>query len=214
MLLARSHVSCAHFVLQSPSDPSQAIKIYPWEGIMKSSGLSLRSLTLCRVPLAVVLVVVLAGTAIAAIMLFNPSRDTTGTTPVVSSDPTTLNIHNEYFSPSAEGSTNGQACVTSHKPSSGTTITVPFINETFTATNGTDPLFRSNDTANNPFSTTSTAAEYSVFLSLGTTRIGEKVQQASTANNTRRSEKGLGMWPAFDLLLFTDDLSQTGEGLG
>ena len=28
----------------------------------------------------------------------------------------------------------------------------------------------------------------------------------------RRSEKGLGMLPAFDLLLFTDDLSQTGGG--
>jgi hypothetical protein len=124
-----------------------------------------------------------AAAVFAGISLFAVFPDTTGSTLVVSSDPTTLNAHNEYFSPSAEGSTNGQACVTCHQPFIGLTITPPFIDQQFTATNGTDPLFRPNDTANNPFTKTNTAADYSIFLALGTPRIGEKVQQAATPNN-------------------------------
>jgi cytochrome c peroxidase len=131
----------------------------------------------------IVSVALLATVAVAeaGIELFRVYRDDTGRVQTQSSDPSTLNATNPFFDPSI--GTNGQACVTCHEPQTGITITPPFIRDRFEDTNGTDPLFRANDTANNPFTTTHTRDDYSVFLKLGTPRIGEKVQQAATPND-------------------------------
>ncbi|MGA8222568.1 MAG: hypothetical protein WB780_13020 [Candidatus Acidiferrales bacterium] len=115
------------------------------------------------------------------IELFRVFSDDTGRVQTESSDPSTLNATNPFFDASI--GTNGQACVTCHEPQTGITITPPFIRDRFQDTHGTDPLFRANDTANNPFITTHTRDDYSLFLTLGTPRIGEKVQQAATPNN-------------------------------
>jgi cytochrome c peroxidase len=119
----------------------------------------------------------------AAIALFRVYSDDTGRMQTSSSNPTTLNATNPFFDPSI--GTNGQACVTCHEPQTGITITPPFIREKFEESNGTDPLFRPNDTANNPQLPLSkhTRDDYSVFLALGTPRIGELVQQSATPND-------------------------------
>jgi cytochrome c peroxidase len=138
---------------------------------------------ICRIPMVVVAMGVLASAAIAGIALFKVYRNNTGTMQTQSSNDTTLNETNPFFDASI--GTNGQACVTCHQPSQGITITVPFIQGQFATTGGTDPLFRPNDTANNPSTPLSshTADNYSVFLALGTPRIGELVQQAATPND-------------------------------
>src|SRR5579871_1954293 len=56
---------------------------------------------------------------------------------------------NKFFDPGL--GTNGQACVTCHQPADGFDIHVSSIQKAFSATGGTDPLFRCNDTADNPF---------------------------------------------------------------
>ena len=70
---------------------------------------------------------------------------------------------------------NGQSCATCHQPAQGFTIHVGNINDAFTASGGTGPLFRPNDTANDPNIplTSHTADDYSVFLALGAVRIGK-----------------------------------------
>jgi cytochrome c peroxidase len=99
--------------------------------------------------------------------------DAQGSVTTNSTDPSTLNTKNPYFDPSI--GKNGQACVTCHEPFTGITITVPNINQAFNASHGTDPLFRFNDTANNPSFGSPTAANYSVFLSHGTARTAKTV---------------------------------------
>jgi hypothetical protein len=105
--------------------------------------------------------------------LFAVYPDAQGSLTTNSTDPSTLNTKNPFFDPKI--GINGQACVTCHEPFTGITITVPFINQTFAASGGTDPLFRFNNTANNPSFGSPTAANYSVFLKLGTARTAKTV---------------------------------------
>src|SRR5947207_11378543 len=46
--------------------------------------------------------------------------------------------------------TNGRACVTCHQPSTGWTITPANVQARFDATDGTDPIFRTNDGPTSP----------------------------------------------------------------
>ena len=91
-----------------------------------------------------------------------------------------LDSTNKFFDPTL--GTNGQACVTCHQPDQGFTIHVETIQDAFEASGGTDPLFRPNDTANNPHVSTLSADAYSLTLTLGVTRIGKTF--ASNANFT------------------------------
>jgi hypothetical protein len=123
---------------------------------------------------AVVVAAILASVAVAdPTVLFAVFSDDQGALQTKSSDPSTLNAKNDFFDPS--NGTNGQACVTCHEPFLGITITVPFIQNAFATSGGTDPLFRFNDTANNPSFGSPTPANYSLFLNLGTVRIGKTV---------------------------------------
>ena len=111
--------------------------------------------------------------------LFAVFPDDTGTVQTKSSDPSTLQISNPFFDPSI--GTNDQACVTCHQPSIGITISVDFINQAFihpdAHTGKLDPLFRTNDTANNPHanSLSHNPADYSLILNLGVVRIGKTI---------------------------------------
>ena len=114
----------------------------------------------------------------------------------VISFPAPLDATNIFFAPNAGISPqagfpgNDQGCVTCHQPGQGFTIHVDFINDTFLA-NPNDPLFRFNDTADNPAAGAPTADNYSVFLNQGAVRIGETV-------NTTRDYSVTAASPAVD----------------
>lgn len=72
--------------------------------------------------------------------------------------------------------TNGRSCVTCHQPSDGWTIIPAHVRARFMATNGTDPIFRTNDGSNSPNADVSTLAArrvaYSMLLNKGLIRVG------------------------------------------
>jgi hypothetical protein len=72
--------------------------------------------------------------------------------------------------------TNGRACVSCHQPSQAWTITPQHVQARFDATDGTDPLFRTNDGSNAPEADVSTVAArraaYSMLLGKGLIRVG------------------------------------------
>jgi hypothetical protein len=134
---------------------------------------------MCGAGAAIIAAAVLTGAVVAAPKvtllegaLFAVFKDDQGTLQTKSTAPQTLNAKSPFFDPSI--GTNGQACVTCHEPSTGLTITVPFIDAAFTASNGTDPLFRFNDTAINPHCSGS-SCDFSLFRSFGVVRIGKTV---------------------------------------
>jgi cytochrome c peroxidase len=90
-----------------------------------------------------------------------------------------LGPKNKFFDPGL--GTNGQACVTCHQPSDGFDIHVSTIQDAFIATNGTDPLFRLNDTADRPDPIVGTplADVYKLMLSLGVIRFARAVPAAA-----------------------------------
>jgi cytochrome c peroxidase len=71
--------------------------------------------------------------------------------------------------------TNGRTCVSCHQPSSGWTITPQEIQARFDTTDGTDPIFRTNDGSNSPIADVSTIearrAAYSMLLGKGLIRV-------------------------------------------
>lgn len=80
---------------------------------------------------------------------------------------------NPFF---ADLGVNGRRCVTCHQPDQNMTITPAGVRARFDATDGTDPLFRTNDGANSPLADVSTLAArraaYSMLLDKGLIRVG------------------------------------------
>ena len=85
----------------------------------------------------------------------------------------TIDTNNAFFQSLG---TNGRACVTCHDPGDNWTIIPAHLQQRFNATNGTDPVFRTNDGSNSPLADVSTVAArraaYSMLLSKGLIRIG------------------------------------------
>jgi len=71
---------------------------------------------------------------------------------------------------------NGRRCVTCHQPSNNMTVTPASLRARFEATDGTDPIFRTNDGSNSPLADVSTVRArrhaYSVLLTKGLIRVG------------------------------------------
>lgn len=71
--------------------------------------------------------------------------------------------------------TNGRRCVTCHQPNDAWSITPPHLQERFEATEGRDPIFRTNDGSNCPTADVSTMESrlqaYSLLLSKGLIRV-------------------------------------------
>lgn len=90
-------------------------------------------------------------------------------------NPTVANDDNAFFD--LHLGTNGQACATCHQPNQGFSITLPFIRDRFTDSQGRDPLFRASDTADRPDASLSRLDDrrngFGLMLSLGVVRIGE-----------------------------------------
>jgi hypothetical protein len=72
--------------------------------------------------------------------------------------------------------TNGRSCGTCHQASDGWTVTPGHIRARFDATDGTDPIFRTNDGSNSPNADVSTVRArrlaYSMLLTKGLIRVG------------------------------------------
>ena len=83
-----------------------------------------------------------------------------------------LNRQNKFFDPALGN--NDQACVTCHQPDQGFTLNVESIQDAFTSSNGGDPLFRVNDTADRPDAADPSAPDtFRLFLDFGIIRIGK-----------------------------------------
>jgi len=75
--------------------------------------------------------------------------------------------------------TNGRSCGTCHLPSDGWTIVPEHVRDRFERTDGTDPIFRTNDGSNSPTADVSTVAKrrvaYSMLLTKGLIRVSNPV---------------------------------------
>lgn len=87
-----------------------------------------------------------------------------------------FDFDNEFFQ---DLGANGRRCVTCHQPDSGWTITPNNVQSRFASSEGTDPIFTSNDGSNceaaRPESLDDSRAAYSLLLSRGLIRIGLNV---------------------------------------
>jgi hypothetical protein len=104
----------------------------------------------------------------------DPMSNPTGThRTIVSGSSAAVDTSNPFFQ---NLGTNGRTCNSCHQASAGWTITPPQIQAVFDATQGTDPLFRLNDGANNPNAPVGTLAErsaaYSLLRTKGLIRVG------------------------------------------
>src|SRR3954452_8120937 len=72
--------------------------------------------------------------------------------------------------------TNGRSCGSCHQPADGWTITPAHVQARFEATNGEDPIFRSNDGSNSPAADVSgeeaRRSAYNMLLTKGLIRVG------------------------------------------
>jgi len=108
----------------------------------------------------------------------------------------TLDHTNKFFDPGL--GTNGQACVTCHQPTDGYDIHVSSIQSAFAATGGTDPLFRCNDTADNPFTcnpSNPSISTYNLFYNLGIIRFARTIPAGSDFTVAPQNTTQFGMQP-------------------
>ena len=113
----------------------------------------------------------------------------------------TIDTANAFFKPLG----NGRSCASCHAEAEGWTITPAGINARFTATNGTDPLFRLVDGANSPRASVETLdqkrAAYSLLLTKGLIRVGMPVP-ANAEFTLLRVDDPYGFASASELSLF------------
>ena len=99
----------------------------------------------------------------------NPS----GVLRTITLDEDSIDSRNPFFKSLG---TNGRSCGSCHVASTGWTISPPEIQARFQATNGRDPIFRTNDGSNSPHADVSTVAArreaYSMLLEKGLIRVG------------------------------------------
>jgi cytochrome c peroxidase len=123
---------------------------------------------------ALVLVVFLAHAGAGSAQTVGPIADVpseTGVTRIFSSAGP-INLPHPF---AQDFGTNGRMCVVCHMPTDGMSITPANVRARFDATNGFDPLFRTNDGSNSPLADVSTLAArraaYSMLLARGVIRI-------------------------------------------
>jgi len=84
-----------------------------------------------------------------------------------------IDLSNEFFQSLG---TNGRACASCHQPSDGWSVTPAHVQARFDATDGFDPIFRTNDGSNSPVADVSTVnarrAAYNMLLTKGLIRVG------------------------------------------
>jgi cytochrome c peroxidase len=108
-----------------------------------------------------------------------------------------LDRRNKFFDVSL-GAT-GQSCSSCHQPDQGFTIQVDDIQRRFVASGGTDPLFHFRNTANNPAKGAPKAANYSVVLLLGATRIAKRYAPESNFTIAAADQRTINKFGVFPL---------------
>jgi cytochrome c peroxidase len=120
-----------------------------------------------------------------------------------------LDLSNEFFQ---NLGTNGRRCSTCHVPEDGWTITPSGVQQRFSKTNGTDPIFRPNDGSNSPNADVSTLAArraaYSMLLTKGLIRVGIGIPTAGEFELIA-VEDPYGFASAAELSLFRRPLPST-----
>ena len=108
--------------------------------------------------------------------------------------------------------TNGRRCATCHAPGDGWTVTPEGLQQRFEETNGTDPIFRTNDGSNSPLADVSTLsarrAAYSMLLTKGLIRVGMPIP-ASGEFELIQADDPYGYATAAGLSLFRRPLPST-----
>lgn len=135
--------------------------------------------------LAVASLLLLMGVAFAVVGVFAVYPTDNGKVQSTAADKTLRN--NQFFNHNLHGpdvqNSNGQACVSCHLPSDGFDLHVDTIRAAFNATQGTDQLFRLNDTADRPDADISTLdarrKAFKLFLNYGIVRIGKSFHTPS-----------------------------------
>ena len=91
-----------------------------------------------------------------------------------------IDLDNEFFQSLG---TNGRSCSTCHRPEQGWSMTPQDIQRRFDETDGTEPIFRSNDGANSPTANISSVKArrkaYSMLLNKGLIRIAIKIPKSA-----------------------------------
>ena len=107
---------------------------------------------------------------------------------------------------------NGRSCATCHDPSTGWTVTPELAQARFDASDGTDPLFRTNDGSNAPDLDVSTVdarrKAYSMLLTRGVIRVGMPIP-ANAEFDLVAVDDPYGHASAADLSLFRRPLPST-----
>jgi cytochrome c peroxidase len=133
---------------------------------------SLPSSSFAGAALAVIVLMVLTPQAVGQHGVLD-TPDPSGVLRTITLDGGALDRSNPFFQ--SLGS-NGRSCVSCHVPSTGWTISPAEVQARFDATDGLDPIFRTNDGSNSPLADVSTVrarrAAYSVLLNKGLIRVG------------------------------------------
>src|SRR5215475_4386176 len=138
----------------------------------------------CRHCLVIGLILVMIGGAGAPAVRGHDERGTEGSVFAVDNESgraATINVAgfpvvartNPFF---LDLGINGRRCVTCHQPGNNMTVTPAGLQARFEATEGTDPIFRTNDGSNSPLADVSTVharrRAYSMLLTKGLIRVG------------------------------------------
>jgi len=113
--------------------------------------------------------------SVARANISGPFLDSSGFFSNATSNPGIVNGNNSFFDPRL--GTNGQACATCHLPNQGFSVRPEFIRLQFAISQGRDPLFSANDSADRPDADLSSAAArrraFRLVQDLGVFRIGK-----------------------------------------
>ena len=153
--------------------------------------------------LAALLAAAMTATMLAAFAYGNefrslslPFKDRTGILQSLSSG-ISADQHTAFFA-TALGK-NGQSCGTCHQPDQGLSVDPSHIKKTFVQTQGLDPLFRPNDTADRPDAGTASLQArrdaYKLFLELGIIRIGKTFKGNADPNDPATSQSDFRVEP-------------------
>ncbi len=121
----------------------------------------------------------------------------------------TIDLNNPFFKSLG---TNGRSCATCHQQGEGWTVTPEGINARFFASQGADPIFRTNDGSNSPNADVSTVAArfaaYSMLLNKGLIRVGIGIP-ANAEFELVKADDPYGFASARELSLFRRPLPST-----
>jgi cytochrome c peroxidase len=142
----------------------------------------------------------------------DPFSDSSGTVQTFYAAGASVDTSGAFFSAPTGGNANGRSCVSCHVPATGWTIAPSELQARFAATDGLDPVFRTNDGSNSPDADVSTVAArqsaYSMLLAKGLIRVHMPIP-ANAEFTLTGVDDPYGHASAADLSLFRRPLPTT-----